>query len=612
MMGGPLLTSDEPFNSRLQEACTLHTLTSDDASHHETANCAVLTVPQAPNPAVQHAPLPMKELSLIQCASPPPAGTRGIYLRDRQGYVSSGVGSLGGFFFTRLPQVCLPMCTRLSYTHIIGARRASEVAEEYHLAVPQSRRGTPFGARSPAVRTLFIIGIVACASVFVSALVIASGSDGTPLSLPEAIRIGLDQDSALREAEIELEIARVELNAEFSTFLLPTVNMNLSSPSLTTGGWSGVFTGSLWAGLSLPIGSSSQLSGKLNVGWDPVTGSWSTDGWNVSYSQRLSVTQSSTATDSIDKRRKGVADAEAALAQARTNLVAEVSRSYARLLAATVSLEQAEVGWTEAKQTLERTQTDFDAGLVAETTLIKARIALLDGEITYEDCAADLAESQEQFFGETLRLPAAVDLEQPGFVLDSMVVVAEALLVDQDAAAAAVASFPAVTNAKDALASAEDTLHKSRLGIDPEIIIQAGLSEKGYSLGWSVALTLFAPTWSEAVDIARLQVELAEERLRSATFQAESSIRSSQKNLQGALTDIDRLPLEQERWALEEQVMRSKLEAGSISEEDWKDFGEQLDVFQVDVNERSVALFVALLECRNALGFPLEWEEWLE
>lgn len=486
------------------------------------------------------------------------------------------------------------------------------MAEESYPAGLQSRRGKMFGAGSPAVRTLFIIGIVACAGVFSGALVVAGGSDGTPLSLSEAIRIGLDQDPTLREAEIELEIARLELNAELSTFLLPTVNLNLSPPGLTTGGWSGAFTGSLSAGLSLPIGSSSQLSGKLNVGWDPATGSWSTDGWNVSYSQRLSVTQSATATDSIDKRREGVADAEAALAQARTDLVAEVSRSYARLLAAAASLEQAELGRAEAKQTLERTQTDFDTGLVAETTLITARIALLDSEIAYEDRAANLAESQDQFFGETLGLSAAVDLEPPSFALDSMVASAEALLVDQTAADAAVASFPAVTNAKDALASAEDTLRKGRLGIDPEITIQAGLSDKGYSLGWSAALTLFAPTWSEAVDIARLQVELAEERLRSATLQAESSIRSSQKSLQAALTDIDRLPLEQERWALEEQVMRSKLEAGSISEDDWKDFGEQLDAFQLDVNERSVTLFVALLEYRSALGFPLKWEEWLE
>lgn len=193
-----------------------------------------------------------------------------------------------------------------------------------------------------------------------------------------------------------------------------------------------------------------------------------------------------------------------------------------------------------------------------------------------------------------------------------MVSSVEALLVNQDAVEAAVASFSAVTNAKDALASAEDTLRKSRLGIAPEITVQAGFSDKGYSIAWSVSLTLFAPTWSEAVDIARLQVELAEERLRSAIRQAESSIRSRQKSLQAALTDIDRLPLEQERWALEEQVMRSKLEAGSISGDDWDDFDEQLNAFRLDVNDRSITLFVALLEYRSILGFPLEWEEWLE
>jgi len=486
------------------------------------------------------------------------------------------------------------------------------VAQEPRLAVSQNRRGVPLGARSPAARVLLVIGIVVCAGVFSSISGVASESDGAMLTLAEAIRIGLDQDPTLRQAEIALEIARLELNAEVSTFLLPTVDLNLSAPSLTTEGWSGAFTGTLSAGLSLPIGTSSQLSGKLNIGWDPATGFWSASGWNVSYSQRLSIAQPDTATDSIIRRRQDVADAEAALAQAQSDLVAGISQSYAKLLSAMASLEQAELARAEAMQTLERAQADFDTGHVAETVLIKARISLLDSEISLEDRVDDLAEKQEQFYVQTLGMSEAAKLMPPVFALDALIEAAEVLLANQDAVEAAVASFSAVVSAEEALSSAEDALSKSRLGIAPEMTVQAGLSDKGYSIGWSVSLTLFTPTWSEDVGIALLQVELAEERLRSAIRQAESSIGNSQKSLQTALKDINRLPLEEERWTLEEQVMRSKLEAGSISQDDWTDFRQQLEAFRLDVNERSTTLFIALLEYRSALGFPLEWEEWLE
>lgn len=488
------------------------------------------------------------------------------------------------------------------------------MTEESRLTVRRSRWrvGTGVQARPSVVRALLIVGAMLFTGVLTGVPGLGAASEGTLMTLAEAIRIGLEQDPTLRQAEIELEIARLELNAEISTFLLPTVDLDLSPPNLTTDGWAGTFSGTLSAGLSLPIGTSSQLSGKLNIDWDPATGSWSAEGWNVSYSQRLSVAQSDTATDAIDRHRQSVVDAEAALVQAQTDLVVNVSRSYSRLLSATALLEQAGLALAEAKQALDQTQADFEAGLVGEITLVKARIALLDSEITVEDRIADLAESQEQLFGETLGLPGAVELGPPDFALDAMVAAAGALLDDLEAISAAVASSSAVENAEASLTEAEGTLSRSRLGIDPDMTVQAGLSDKGFSVGWSVSFTLFAPTWSEEIDIARLRVKLAEQRLRSAMRQAESSIRSSQTDLKAALRDVELLPLEEERWVLEEQVMHTKLDAGSISQDDWSKFLEQLGAFQRDANERSITLFIALLEYRTALGLPLGWEEWLE
>ncbi len=333
---------------------------------------------------------------------------------------------------------------------------------------------------------------------------------------------------------------------------------------------------------------------------------------NLSYSQRLSLAQSSTATDSIDKRRQNVADAESALGRAQAELVVDVAESFSQLLATAEALQKAELALAVAAQNLRQAKVDAEAGLVGETVVIQARISLLDAEISVDDRAVQLQDSQEEFFSQTLGLPAVVELVPPGFAFEAMVEAAGVLVADEEAVAVAVASSSVVTNAKEALVGAQTALSKTRLGIDPDVTVQAGLSDKGFTLGWSVSLTLFSPTWSEEADIARLEVELAEVRLHNAISQATSSIRNSRADLDTAIRVLDRLPLEEERWALEEQMMRSKLESGLISQDDWDGFLEQLGGFQLDANERAVALFVALLEYRSSLGFPLEWEGWLE
>ncbi len=106
------------------------------------------------------------------------------------------------------------------------------MTEGSRAAVPRNRRpvGVRVRATLPSVRTLLAIGAVLCAGVFVCIVGVANGLEDSALTLVEAIRIGLEQAPTLRQAEIELEIARLELNAEFSTHLVPTVNLNLSPP----------------------------------------------------------------------------------------------------------------------------------------------------------------------------------------------------------------------------------------------------------------------------------------------------------------------------------------------------------------------------------------------
>jgi outer membrane protein TolC len=463
-----------------------------------------------------------------------------------------------------------------------------------------------------AFRSIAAVAIAACLAWLPTSGALADDAEAQTLTLSEAIRTGLEHDPTVRQAEIELQIARLELDAEISGFLLPTVNLDFSPPSLTTDGWSGSFAGTVSAGLALPIGTSSQLSGKVNLAWDPATASWGASRWDVSYSQRLSISQSDGATGSIATRRDAVAEAETLLIQAQSELVTSVSRSFAKLLSARDALDQAERDLASARDDLDQAQRDFDAGLIAETALIDARISALDREIALASRGRDLAEKQEEFYAYTLGMVSSPSLAAPDFAQDEMADAAEALLADEEAIDRAIAASSAVIAAEEDLASAKKAAASSRVGVAPEVRLQAGLSDEGYTLGCSVSLTLFDPTWSEQAKIATLQMELAEARLNRARRQAETSIRTSRNGLETALEEVRRVPLEEEKWTLQEQATRSRLDAGSISPTDWSEFARQQDAFRLDVNERSTALFAALLEYRSALGLPLEWERWLE
>jgi len=436
--------------------------------------------------------------------------------------------------------------------------------------------------------------------------------DSPTLTLSDAIALGLEHNPSIREAEIELELAQLEWEASVSSFLLPTVGFDLSLPDLTTAGWSGGLAGDLSGGLSVPIGSSGQLSGRLGVEWDVSTNTWAAGDWSLSYSQRIDLSKSGNARDEIDALREAIDSAEAALEEARANVVADVALAFVRLLSEEASLERAVTDLDDAGAALAKAQADFDAGVVSESTTISARISCLDAEIAVADREASLAESRESFFAVELGLTDEPELVAPVLDIDRMKEEAGALLCDEAAAERAVASADGVENAEEALADAEDSLQRKRLAIDPGISIQAGLSANGFSVSWGVSLTLFSPGWSEAIAMAELEVELAEERLRTAVRQSEATIRGLTSELADALREFERLPLEEERWALEEQVMSSKLAAGSIGDDDWREFAAELESFRLDASERAVSLLAALLEYRSALGLALEWEKWVQ
>lgn len=458
---------------------------------------------------------------------------------------------------------------------------------------------------------------VSCLTVCVALLLscgacLADGAKESGLTLAEAIGIAFQNEPGIREANIALEIARLELDAEVSKSLLPNLGLEVTSPTLNANGFSGEWAASLVGTLSLPLGTSSQFSGKLSTAWNATTNAWELGGWNLSYNQRFFLADLDAASGQLDKQRQAVSDAAEKLADEEASVITNVAQAYAQLLALGVSLSQAQSVLKEAEKNLSAVQASVNAGTEGESALVEAKIRLMDAQITVEEQEASFENTQSEFFRVTLGLSEVRPLLALELDVERLSAAATDLLSREDLVAPAVAASSTVRAGVDSLTAAQEELTATRMAILPDITIRAGLSDNGWSLGCTIAVDFFAPDRKEQIEMARLRVALAEEGLKSAKRQAENLILTAQSSLKSALRDQERLPLEEEKWTLEEQTMRKKLEAGTISEKAWDDFVEEKNAFSVDMMGRSTSFFVALLEYRNALGIELGWEEWLQ
>jgi len=81
--------------------------------------------------------------------------------------------------------------------------------------------------------------------------------------------------------------------------------------------------------------------------------------------------------------------------------------------------------------------------------------------------------------------------------------------------------------------------------------------------------------------------------------------------LDNALCSLNRLPLEEEKLALEVDINQTRFEAGSISAAEWQAQLKAQNAFLITAEKRVASLLLALLAFRDALGLDLHWEEWL-
>ena len=111
--------------------------------------------------------------------------------------------------------------------------------------------------------------------------------EAATLPVDRAIMLALEQHTAVHQAELELQIAGLELDAVWARSTSPSIGLQVQLPELSMEGFSGEIEGALGASLSLPWIDASSISAELRLSWNATTGEWGIPGWGISCSHRL-------------------------------------------------------------------------------------------------------------------------------------------------------------------------------------------------------------------------------------------------------------------------------------------------------------------------------------
>lgn len=452
-------------------------------------------------------------------------------------------------------------------------------------------------------------GISSCL-LAVALFVTASADSGPVLGLREAIDLVLRHDAGLRQAELQLERARLELEAAIASVSLPSLTFTLTPPTLSTDGWGGDLKGTVGATLSLPLLTSSTISASLDVGLDENSSPQLT-GWRAVFSQRVDPTSLHPTSDRLDARRRAVDEAQISLTAKRNALVLETVSTYTNLLAARDQAARVEAALLRAEERLRGIEDLIQRGLRGESDRVDAQLAVLDARIRLDQARSDYEKNLAAFL-QGLGLEEISDLSSHELPASTVRTAAEDLLSRQELVDAAVASSSSVRSAERAVAEAEAALRTVRNEAVPALSVDLGLDESGWTVGCRLSFDLFSPDRGARARIAEVDLELARIRLRSAIDSERETVLRLAASLDTALSDLNRLPLEEERWTIREAAQRRKWEAGAVSDGDWEAFLEEQDAFRSDARQRVATLFISYLRYRDVLGLDLEWEGWLQ
>ncbi len=428
---------------------------------------------------------------------------------------------------------------------------------------------------------------------------------GRELSLSEVVHLALANHPDIRQAELKVTLTQLQVELGWAKAAWPTLSLGVGSaiPSLFSP------QVDLTAGLSLPFWTSSRLAGKLAL--HPATDGLVPRSWGVSFSVTLDLADPSGAVAQLEKSAQAAEDAKRSLEKTKATVIVNLIRSYSELLSLSAKLKQARANLEKAERDLVQAESAFDAGLVGRVDVLEARISAVEARIAVEGAEGNWEAQRTRFARDDLGLEEDIELLPLTLAVDDLVAAARALLMTVDVVEAAERSSE-VLAAKQKVEEAEQALDRIRRSWLPTVSMEAAWTNNGLQLGWTMGFDLFSPGRDKEIAMAEAELASAWLALRIARQSAQRQLSDLQASVQAALGSLERLPLEAERWALQEELYRTKYELGTLSESDWREFQRQKEAFVLEADQRSISLFVAYLNLRAGVGLPLEWEEWLK
>ncbi len=462
------------------------------------------------------------------------------------------------------------------------------------LALGTNRRVTP-------ALTLLVIALTVPS--------MASAGQSRTISPSEAIELAIENDSQLRQAELNLSLATLELGAARVSAVLPAVGLAVDLPKLTTAGLGQGIGASLTASLSLPWGDGA-LTGGLGFSYNAATSELVAPTWQISLSDVLDLARPSAAAERIQSLNWAVESTRRSCTSAKADLVISTLKTYGTLLT-----EAQEADWdgeavSRLTAELDQVKDLATQGYKGDQDVNEATLLLLDAQVKAEKSAEAYAADLEAFCRTPLRVVEACQLSSIDLSMSDLLMAARSLR-ESEIPDGAISGASPVIEAEQSVTTAENNLREARVDLLPSLSVEAALDSDEWSLGVGLSLDLFRPSRKADVEIAKTDLELAKERLDSARETVRNEILSLKASLLSAVRSAESVTLEAEKWRLEEQVMTAKRAAGSISDSDWAQFLEEKGAFEIDAAGRATSLLVAHLTYRNALGMDLNWEEWL-
>jgi len=461
-------------------------------------------------------------------------------------------------------------------------------------------------------QTIAVLVLVLAISAGIPSLIAAAQSETTSgLSIGQAIDQALKHSSSIKEAKLQLEIAKLQLEAAQATSYIPTISFNLTPPSLSEDGFSGGVKGTIGTQVSLPWGTNSNLSANVGLGLNLEKAGLDLLSWQLSFSQQLDLSQATSASDDLDSKKTALVNAEWAWTQANENVVVAVTQQFGNLLSERIGQQQAQAAAKTAQDQLSKVQAQVDGGQASRSDLLTAQLGLLDAKIKLQQSeqkyVADKASFQREMLGSDQDYdPLPIDLP-----LDKLQSASSELLAQSSIPSDAVENASDVRSARQAVESAKEKLTSTKLDALPSLSLQANVGKDGWKIGFGVAFTLFAPNRAINTSIAQAQLDLAQERLSAARENVRNDILTQRSSLQAALQNVQQINLQESKWSLEETINQSKLDAGLLSNADWDSFQADKDAFYQTVAETKLALVIAYLKYCNGIGVDVNWEGWL-